>query len=115
MSANDPRGKVELVIEISGVDPVFVFGPEDRLLRTIEESFPDVKFHARGNRIELSGPRQSVGLAETRIRQIIEAVSSGSVVSPADLRRTEPDLLSQSILSSREKAFAPRPRDRKPM
>ena len=108
MSANDPRGKVELVIEISGVDPVFVFGPEDRLLRTIEESFPDVKFHARGNQIELSGPKQSVGLAESRIRQIIKAVSSGSVVSPADLKRTEPDLLSQSILSSRGKSIRPK-------
>jgi phosphate starvation-inducible PhoH-like protein len=93
---------------MSGVDPIFVFGPEDKLLRTIEESFPDVRFTARGNEIEISGPSSSVALAEQRLRQIISAVSSGREVTPADLKRTEPDLLSQSILSSRGKSIRPK-------
>jgi phosphate starvation-inducible PhoH-like protein len=42
------------------------------------------------------------------LRQIISAVSSGREVTPADLRRTEPDLLSQSILSSRGKSIRPK-------
>ena len=108
MTSSESKDSKTVVIEISGVDPIFVFGPEDKLLRTIEESFPDVRFTARGNEVELSGPISSVALAEQRLRQIISAVSSGREVTPADLRRTEPDLLSQSILSSRGKSIRPK-------
>ena len=108
MTSSESKDSKTVVIEISGVDPIFVFGPEDKLLRTIEESFPDVRFTARGNEIEISGPSSSVAQAEQRLRQIISAVSSGREVTPADLRRTEPDLLSQSILSSRGKSIRPK-------
>jgi phosphate starvation-inducible PhoH-like protein len=108
LTSSESKDSKTVVIEISGVDPIFVFGPEDKLLRTIEESFPDVRFTARSNEVELSGPISSVALAEQRLRQIISAVSSGREVTPADLRRTEPDLLSQSILSSRGKSIRPK-------
>lgn len=108
MTPSESKDSKTVVIEISGVDPIFVFGPEDKLLRTIEESFPDVRFTARGNEVEISGPVTSVALAEQRLRQIISAVSSGREVTPADLKRTEPDLLSQSILSSRGKSIRPK-------
>ncbi len=108
MTSSESKDSKTVVIEISGVDPIFVFGPEDKLLRTIEDSFPDVRFTARGNEVEISGPVTSVALAEQRLRQIISAVSSGREVTPADLKRTEPDLLSQSILSSRGKSIRPK-------
>ena len=108
MTPSESKDSKTVVIEISGVDPIFVYGPEDKLLRTIEDSFPDVRFTARGNEVEISGPATSVALAEQRLRQIISAVSSGREVTPADLKRTEPDLLSQSILSSRGKSIRPK-------
>lgn len=108
MTTFESKDSKTIVIEISGVDPIFVFGPEDKLLRTIEESFPDVRFTARGNEVEISGPKTSVALAEQRLTQIITAVTSGREVTPADLQRTEPDLLSQSILSSRGKSIRPK-------
>jgi len=108
LTVSESKDSITVVIEISGVDPVFVFGPEDRLLRAIEESFPDLKFSARGNQVEISGPSAQVAKAEDRIRQIISAVSAGSEISAADLRRSEPDLLSQSILSSRGKSIRPK-------
>jgi phosphate starvation-inducible PhoH-like protein len=108
LTSSESKDSKTVVIEISGVDPIFVFGPEDKLLRTIEESFPNVRFTARGNEIEISGPVATVALAEQRLRQIISAVSSGREVTPADLKRTEPDLLSQSILSSRGKSIRPK-------
>jgi len=108
LSVSESKDSTTVVIEISGVDPVIVFGPEDSLLRTIEDGFPDVKFTARGNQVEITGPKVSVGLAEGRIRQIISAVSSGREITPADLKRSEPDLLSQSILSSRGKSIRPK-------
>lgn len=108
MSASESKDLAQSVVEIEGVDPVFVFGPEDRLLKAIEESFPQVKFLARGNRVDISGPKLQVSEAESRLRQIITAVTTGRELSPADLKRTEPDLLSQSILSSRGKSIRPK-------
>jgi phosphate starvation-inducible PhoH-like protein len=99
---------VTVLIEIVGIDMVKVFGPEDRLLKTVEESFPEVEFHARGNQIELVGPEGKVTLAKNRIDQMVAAVSSGRDLLPQDLRRSEPDLLSQSILSSRGKSIRPK-------
>jgi phosphate starvation-inducible PhoH-like protein len=108
LTSSESKDSKTVVVEISGVDPIFVFGPEDKLLRTIEDSFPDVRFTARGNEVEIFGPGSSIALAEQRLRQIISAVSSGREVTPADLKRTEPDLLSQSILSSRGKSIRPK-------
>ena len=103
MTASESQDSTTVSVEISGVDPVFVFGPEDRLLKAIEEGFPEVRFTARGNQVEITGPSVQVAPAKARVEQIIAAVTTGRDVSPADLRRSEPDLLSQSILSSRGK------------
>lgn len=108
MTVSESKDSTTTRIEISGVDPIFVFGPADRLLKVIEESFPELKFSARGNILEISGPSSFVIQAEARVRQIVSAVSMGREVSPADLRRSEPDLLSQSILSSRGKSIRPK-------
>jgi phosphate starvation-inducible PhoH-like protein len=108
LTASEPQDSITVSVEIAGVDPVSVFGPEDRLLKAIEESFPELKFLARGNHLEITGALPQVHLAQARILQIIAAVGSGSELSPADLRRSEPDLLSQSILSSRGKSIRPK-------
>ncbi len=108
MSVSESKDSITASIEISGVDPVFVFGPEDRLLKAIEESFPTLKFSARGNQLEISGNAKYVNEAKSRVQQIISAVTTGTEVSAADLRRSEPDLLSQSILSSRGKSIRPK-------
>lgn len=108
MSVSESKDSITASMEISGVDPVFVFGPEDRLLKAIEESFPTLKFSARGNQLEISGDAKYVNEAKSRVQQIISAVTTGTEVSAADLRRSEPDLLSQSILSSRGKSIRPK-------
>ena len=108
MTASESQDSTTVSVEISGVDPLFVFGPEDRLLKAIEEGFPEVRFLARGNQLEIAGPVVQVALAKARVLQIISAVTTGRDISPADLRRSEPDLLSQSILSSRGKSIRPK-------
>ena len=85
MTSSESKDSKTVVIEISGVDPIFVFGPEDKLLRTIEESFPDVRFTARGNEIEISGPSSSVSLAEqieTQFRDRVGRKSRGVKQGP---------------------------------
>jgi phosphate starvation-inducible PhoH-like protein len=108
LTASESQDSTTVSVEISGVDPLFVFGPEDRLLKAIEEGFPEVRFLARGNQLEIAGPVVQVALAKARVLQIISAVNTGRDISPADLRRSEPDLLSQSILSSRGKSIRPK-------
>ena len=108
MTASESQDSTTTSVEISGVDPVSVFGPEDRLLKAIEEGFPEVKFLARGNQLDITGPSLQVSMARARVEQIISAVTTGREISPADLRRSEPDLLSQSILSSRGKSIRPK-------
>ena len=108
MTASESQDSTTASVVISGVDPIFVFGPEDRLLKAIEEGFPDLKFLARGNELEITGPSLQVALAKARVQQIVAAVTTGREISPADLRRSEPDLLSQSILSSRGKSIRPK-------
>ena len=108
MKEKPESGLVTVVIEIVGIDMVQVFGAEDRLLKTVEESFPTVEFHARGNQVEIIGPADQVALAKNRIDQMVAAVSSGRDLLPQDLKRSEPDLLSQSILSSRGKSIRPK-------
>ena len=108
MSESEAKELTTAVVEIFDVDPVSVFGPEDQLLKAVEESFPMLKFLARGNRVEITGGASEVALAEMRLRQIVSATTKGREFSAADLRRTEPDLLSQSILSSRGKSIRPK-------
>jgi hypothetical protein len=108
LTVSESQDSTTVSVDITGVDPVAVFGTEDRLLKVIEEGFPELKFLARGNHIEITGALSQVLLAQQRVEQIIAAVSSGREITPADLRRSEPDLLSQSILSSRGKSIRPK-------
>ncbi len=108
MTSSKSKASVSMILEISGIDPVLVLGPEDRLLKVLEETFPETKFLARGNKVEISGPGPQVQLAMERLGQVVTAVTTGVEISPADLRRSQPDLLSQSILSSRGKSIRPK-------
>lgn len=108
MTVSESQDSTTVSVDITGVDPVAVFGTEDRLLKVVEEGFPELKFLARGNHIEITGALSQVLLAQQRVEQIIAAVGSGREITPADLRRSEPDLLSQSILSSRGKSIRPK-------
>lgn len=101
-----------------------LLGTEDRLLKTLEQSFPEVEVYARGNEIVLSGNAKQVALAETLISEMIEIIQNGHEVAPQDVTRSArmldsaseskavdsrpAEVLSQSILSSRGKNIRPK-------
>ena len=98
---------------------VALYGPEDKVLRALERTAPEVEVLARGNVLQLSGPAGSVKLAEDLIYQLLQLVAAGSHLTEADLERSarmltnEPgyrpaEVLSQSILSSRGKSIRPK-------
>ncbi len=104
-------------LEVQGVPMVALFGTEDRLLRTLELTYPAVDVHARGNEVILSGPKAQVALAKSLVEEMISMILAGKELVPQDLSRSAKmlssdikpaDVLSQSILSSRGKSIRPK-------
>lgn len=102
---------------VVGVPMVSLFGTEDRLLKTLEHTYPEVEVHARGNEIIIQGNQQQVADAKQLIEEMIELISAGHQLAPQDFTRSAKlideslkpaDVLSQSILSSRGKSIRPK-------
>lgn len=116
--ANIPARAVRETLDVTSVPMVNLLGTNDRLLRTLEATYPTVEVLARGNKITLSGPKESVSLAKQLIVEMIELIAAGQDLAPADFTRSAKmleaesakpaDVLSQSILSSRGKSVRPK-------
>lgn len=105
-------------IEVQGVLMVALFGSEDRLLKTLESTYPEVEVHARGNSIVLQGKSSQVAAAKQLVEEMIELIQAGQDLLPQDFTRSAKmieegaarpaDVLSQSIISSRGKTIRPK-------
>ena len=105
-------------IEVQGVLMVALFGSEDRLLQTLESTYPDVEVHARGNSSVLQGKASQVAAAKQLVEEMIELIQAGQDLLPQDFTRSAKmidegaarpaDVLSQSIISSRGKTIRPK-------
>ena len=113
-SAGKSRTEKLLVV---GVPMVSLFGTEDRLLKTLEQTYPAVEVHARGNEVVLNGPDSQVTEAKNLIEAMVALIANGQEIAPQDLTRSAKmletesrpaDVLSQSILSSRGKSIRPK-------
>lgn len=96
---------------------VALFGTEDKLLKTLEQTYPNVEVHARGNEVVLTGPGLEVLDAKELIEEMVALIANGQDLAPQDLTRSAKmlenenrptDVLSQSILSSRGKSIRPK-------
>jgi phosphate starvation-inducible PhoH-like protein len=97
---------------------VALFGSEDRLLKTLESTYPEVDVHARGNTIVLQGKPAQVAAAKQLVEEMIELIQAGQDLLPQDFTRSArmiedgaarpADVLSQSIISSRGKTIRPK-------
>ena len=102
---------------------VSVLGSGDSILRVIEKKFPEVDFHARGNEITASGPRDEVDLVEQLFQEILIVLRTGVPLTDdtvgravAALRATRAggttsmpsELLTQNILSNRGRTIRPK-------
>jgi phosphate starvation-inducible PhoH-like protein len=105
-------------IDVQGVLMVALFGTEDRLLKTLESTYPEVEVHARGNSVVLKGNASQVEAAKNLVEEMIELIQAGQDLLPQDFTRSAKmiengevrpaDVLSQSILSSRGKTIRPK-------
>ena len=106
-------GRAEL--EVDGVAMVRLLGPHDRLLRTLEQQYPDLDVHVRGNQITLGGTPADVTAASQLVRELVTMIQNGhdlgevEVASSARILEqgagSPADVLSQAILTSRGKSI----------
>ena len=94
-------------------------GSHDEALRFIENQFPAVDFHVRGNEFAISGPAADVPRIMRLLNEVRGLVARGTVITPAVLQQLISLLRSQSlqnpvevlttnILSTRGKTIRPK-------
>ena len=94
-------------------------GSSDEYLRTIENSFPRVELHVRGNEINLLGPADEVKLANQLFSELITVLRTGQSLSVETVERSvgmlrseseirPSSLLTADILTSRGKSIRPK-------
>jgi phosphate starvation-inducible protein PhoH and related proteins len=117
LPTNSSKKTIVEHLQVVGVSMVSLFGPEDRLLKTLEQTFPAVEVHARGNELVFKGPQADVSGAINLVEELIELIANGQDLAPQDVTRSArmidesarpADVLSQSILSSRGKNIRPK-------
>ena len=118
-SAAQKQGWLQRKVDLNDSQLVSLYGPEDRLLKALELTLPDVEVMARGNQIQLSGPAASVKKAEDLVYELVKLLETGQHLTEQDLQRSSrmldnsdgprpAEVLSQSILSSRGKSIRPK-------
>ena len=101
------------------VDMVALLGPQDGVLRAIEDGFARVDVHVRGNQVTVSGPAGDVALAVRLVDELLEMAEAGTPLSPEVVSRsiamltskdaTRPaEVLSFDILSNRGRTIRPK-------
>jgi phosphate starvation-inducible PhoH-like protein len=114
-----PGVRTEVVVFDSSDQMVQSLGSHDEALRFIEEQFPGVDFHVRGNELSLSGPPADVPRIMRLLEEIRGLVARGTVITADVLQqlvlllRTQSlqnpvEVLTHNILSSRGRTIRPK-------
>ena len=94
-------------IEITGVDPVAIYGLNDELIKKIEKAYPEVTVTARGNKIKIRGSRQEFEDIKAVIDELIQMAGRSQQISEADIEtlinlRKSDQILDRQIYQSGE-------------
>ncbi|SKC68344.1 phosphate starvation-inducible protein PhoH [Krasilnikoviella flava] len=101
------------------VPMVALLGSRDSVLRAVEDGFPGVDVHARGNEIVVGGPAGDVALVSRLLDELVEVVESGTPLTPEVVARSvqmltaapvqrPAEVLTFNILSSRGRTIRPK-------
>ncbi|MCL1869190.1 MAG: PhoH family protein [Promicromonosporaceae bacterium] len=121
MTATAPteRPAEHRIVVPAHIPMVSLLGSRDAVLRAVEDGFPRVDVHARGNEIAVSGPAGDVALVSRLLDELIEVVEGGTQLTPDVVRRSVKMLTSEqdhrpaevltfNILSSRGRTIRPK-------
>jgi phosphate starvation-inducible PhoH-like protein len=118
----DERSEARVVHRVT-VPPVVamveLLGTADEVLRAIEDGFPSVVIHARGNEVSFAGPAGDVALAVRLVDELVETVAAGTRIGPEVVGRSiamlttgtqirPADVLTFDVLSSRGRTIRPK-------
>ena len=113
MQGPAPSARVEHRISVpEHVSMVELLGAGDEVLRAVEDAFPALDIHVRGNEITVSGPRGEAVLAEQLFDALAEVATRGTPLTADVVERSVAmlttagtaspvDVLTYDILSSR--------------
>ncbi len=77
----------ERVILLDEIDPVVMFGPNNRLLDQIQSYFPKIKLIARGNEIKCMGEAEEIALFAAKMSELIDYYRHYNRLDENDLER----------------------------
>jgi phosphate starvation-inducible PhoH-like protein len=77
----------ERVILLDGIDPVVMFGPNNRLLEQIQGYFPKIKLIARGNEIKCMGEADEIAVFADKISELLDYYRHYNRLDENDLER----------------------------
>ncbi len=92
-----PGSRTEVVVFDDADQMVQSLGSHDEALRFIEEQFPAVDFHVRGNELSISGPAADVPRIMRLLNEVRALVARNTVITPAVLQQLVLLLRSQSL------------------
>lgn len=98
-----------------GVDPVVLFGTSDRVLRALENGFPQVRFTLLGRTLSMIGPEGIVDMAAQLVEELIELARDGHSLDTDGVEQaiallmtaSSTDERPQEILRSRGRSIRP--------
>ncbi len=107
------------VVVPAHVPMVALLGSRDSVLRAVEDGFPGVDVHARGNEISVHGPAAEVAIVSRLLDELVEVVESGTPLTPDVVSRSvamltaktvqlPSEVLTFDILSSRGRTIRPK-------
>ena len=62
---------IDKIISVSGIDPVELYGVNDRVLEQIRSYFPGLKLIARGEELKVHGEKEEVDFFEQKFNQLL--------------------------------------------
>ena len=82
-----PGTRTEIVTFDNSDQMIHSLGSHDEALRYIEDQFPDVNFHVRGNELSMSGPSTVIPRIMRLLEEVRGLVAKGTVVTPDVLQQ----------------------------
>jgi len=76
---------VEKTVSIEGVEPLLLFGSNDKYLRRIESAFSDTRIVARGNQVMLNGGEADVAHIERVIGELLVVLNRNGNLTENDV------------------------------
>lgn len=102
----------EKTIELEAIDPVEIYGVNDRFLERLKENFPQLKVVARGNRIMLKGDYADISHFETAINELVAKRMKKRKLDMDDVESVEKNIVQTgsmvTFLSNKESVSAAR-------